>query len=198
MIIVMPEDNSNSKKVFIIDCKDVVLREYQIEDLDAIYNITLQPEVKEFLPDWVAAKEKRREWLSKYEIPENKKCFDSFPDFPNSNEYILRLGIILKETNELIGCITSGLKKELPPPNREIGYVISNDYTGNGYATQATKGLIKFLFENTNIDVLNATALTYNAPSNRVIQKCGFKLLGTMEIMGKDFYYYKIDKSEWE
>lgn len=191
-------NNINLKNVFTIDCKDIVLREFLLEDLDAIYNITLQPEIAEFLPDWIATKEKRREWLTKYEIKENKEFFDSVPNIPNISRHALRLGIILKETNELIGWITSGLKDELPPPNREIGYAISNDYTCKGYATQAVQGLIKYLFENTNTDVLNTTALIYNTPSNKVIQKCGFKLIGTMKIEGKDYYYYKLNKREWE
>jgi RimJ/RimL family protein N-acetyltransferase len=188
----------NSKNVFTIECKDVVLREFQMEDLDAIYNITLQPEIVEFLPDWKWPKEGIRKWLSEYIIKENQRCFEVFPNFPNANEYILRLGIILKETNEFIGWITSGLKEELPPPNREIGYAISKDYIGNGYATQAAKGLIKYLFENTNTDVLNATALTYNTSSNKVINKSGFKLLGTMKIEEQDYYYYKLSKSDWK
>lgn len=191
-------NNVKLKKVFTIDSKDIVLREFLLEDLDEIYNITLQPEIGEFLPDWIATKEKRREWLIKYEIKENKEFLESVPNIPNISRHALRLGIILKETNELIGWITSGLKDELPPPNREIGYAISNDYTGRGYATQAAQGLIKYLFENTNTDVLNATALTYNTPSNKVIQKCGFRLMGTMKIEGKDFNYYKLNKSEWE
>lgn len=191
-------NNVNSKKVFTIDCKDIVLREFLLEDLDAIYNITLQSEIAEFLPDWTATKEKRREWLTKYEIKENKEFLDAAPNIPNISRHTLRLGIILKDTNELIGWITSGLKDELPPPNREIGYAISRDYTGRGYATQAAQGLIKYLFENTNTDVLNATALIHNTPSNKVIQKCGFKLMGNMKIEGKNFYYYKLNKSEWE
>ena len=104
----------------------------------------------------------------------------------------------MKETNELIGWINSGLKDELPPPNREIGYAVSREYTCKGYVTQAAQGLIKYLFENTNTEVLNATALTYNTPSNRVLQKCGFKLMGTMKIQEQDYYYYKLNKSEWE
>jgi len=188
----------NSKNIFTIECKDIVLREFQLEDLDAIYNITLQPEIAEFLPDWIATKEKRREWLTKYEIKENKEFFESVPNIPNISRHALRLGIILKETNELIGWICSGLKDELPPPNREIGYAISNEYKCKGYTTQAAQGLIKYLFENTNTDVLNATALTYNTPSNRVIQKCGFKLVGNIVIENKDYYYYRINKSEWK
>ncbi|WP_243277914.1 GNAT family N-acetyltransferase [Clostridium yunnanense] len=195
---IMTPNNIKSKKVFTIDCKDVVLREFQMEDLDAIYNITLQPEIEEFLPDWIATKEQRREWLVKYEIKENKEFLDSVPNIANIRNRVLRLGVILKDTNELIGWITSGLKEELPPPNREIGYAISKDYTCKGYATQAAEGLIKYLFENTNTKVLNATALTYNKPSNKVIQKCGFRLMGTMNIEGKDFYYYKLNKSDWE
>ena len=184
--------------VFTIECMDIVLREFQLEDLDAIYNITLQPEIREFLPDWIATKEQRREWLTKYEINENKEFLESVPSIPISGNNALRLGIILKETKELIGWICSGFKDELSPPNREIGYAISNEYKCKGYATQATKGLIKYLFENTNCEVLNATALTYNTPSNKVISKCGFSLLGTMQIHGADFYYYKLNKSQWE
>ena len=190
--------NSNLGNVFTIECEDIVLREFQLEDLDSIYNITLQREIREFLPDWIATKEKRREWLTKYEINENKEFLNSVPNIPNIKGHALRLGIILKEKNELIGWITSGLKDELPPPNREIGYGISKEYTCKGYATQAAKGLIKYLFENTNCEVLNATALTYNISSNKVIQKCGFSLMGTMEIDGKSYYYYKLNKSEWK
>jgi ribosomal-protein-alanine N-acetyltransferase len=204
MIIIMPKskvtncNDINSKKIFTIECKDIVLRAFQLEDLDAIYNITLQPEIEEFLPDWIATKEKRREWLTKYEIKENKEFLESVPNIPNISRHALRLGIILKETNELIGWICSGLKDELPPPNREIGYAISNEYKCKGYTTQAAQGLIKYLFENTNTDVLNATALTYNTPSNRVIQKCAFKLLGNIVIENKDYYYYRLNKSEWK
>ena len=202
MIIIMSENkiinsnNSNLKNVFTIECKDIVLREFQLEDLDAIYNITLQPEIAEFLPDWIATKEKRREWLTKHEIKENKEFLESVPNIPNISRHALRLGIILKETNELIGWICSGLKDELPSPNREIGYAISNEYKCKGYATQAAKGLIKYLFENTNCEVLNATALTYNTSSNKVIDKCGFSLMGNIKIDGDNYYYYKLKKGE--
>ncbi len=52
-------------------------------------------------------------------------------------------------------------------------------------------------YENTNDPVLNATALTYNISSNKVIQKCGFNLIGIIEIDDKEFYYYKINKNGW-
>lgn len=194
----MNYENINAANIFTIQCKDIFLKEFQIEDLDAIYNLTLQPEITEFLPDWIATREIRREWMEKYEIPENKEFLEAIPNIPNISRHALRLGIILKETNELIGWITSGLKDELPPPNREIGYAISKNYRGKGYTTQAANGLIKYLFEHTNTDVLNTTALTYNTPSNRVIQKCGFKFAGIIVIENQDYNYYRLSKHEWE
>ncbi|MHB8130692.1 MAG: GNAT family N-acetyltransferase [Mobilitalea sp.] len=191
------DKSADNKKVFQIECEDIILREFQLEDLYARYAITLQPEITEFLPDWIATKEKQRKWIMKYEINENKEFIEAIPNVPNISRHALRLGIILKETEEFIGWICSGLKEELPPPHQEIGYAVSKYYQGKGCATQAVKGLIKYMFECTNIEVLNATALTYNTPSNKVIQKCGFKLIGTIIIDNQEYYYYKLLKSDW-
>ncbi|WP_326514475.1 GNAT family N-acetyltransferase [Clostridium intestinale] len=190
-------DNENSANIFTINCKDIILREFQMEDLEDIYNITLQPEIAEFLPDWIATKETRREWLIKYEIKENREFLDSVPDISKVKGRAFRLGVILKKSNKLIGWINSGLKEELPPPNREIGHAISNEYTGKGYGTQAAQGLIKYIFENTNTEMLNATVLTYNLASNNVIRKCGFRLIDKIEIEGKEYFYYRLSKSEY-
>ncbi|MFB5677520.1 GNAT family N-acetyltransferase [Paenibacillus terreus] len=66
------------------------------------------------------------------------------------------------------------MKDELPPPNREIMFALSNQHINKGFTTQAAQGLTNYLFEKTNIDVLNAVAKKRNTGSNRVIQKSGF------------------------
>lgn len=100
----------------------------------------------------------------------------------------------MKETNELIGWCCTGIKDELPPPNREIMYAISKDHRGKGYTTQAAKGIVYFLFENTNVDELNAIALLSNIPSNRVIAKCGFNFEHIIEIDSESYNLYKLNK----
>jgi len=187
--------NKSKEEYFKVECERLVLREYTLADLDAIYNLTLQPEIQEFLSDWIASKEQRKEWLTKYEIPENQEFIQSIPNIADN---ILRLAIVLKETNEVIGCIVSGMKEELSSPNREFGYLISRDFTCKGYATEAVQGLMKYLFEHTDLTVLNAIALTYNLPSNRVIQKSGFTQKGIVKIEGKDFNYYTISLEEYK
>lgn len=188
-------NNVNSKNVFTIEFKDIVLREFQLEDLDELYALTLQPEITDFLPDWKATKEQRKKWLVNMHMKSNKEFLEAVPDIGHQ---WLSLGIILKNTNEFIGWCCTGPKDELPKSNREIAYAISKHYRGKGYTTQAAQGLIKYLFKKTNVEELNAIALTYNTPSNRVIQKCGFKFLGNIELASQDFYYYKLRKSQWE
>ncbi|MFF2910327.1 GNAT family N-acetyltransferase [Paenibacillus sp. NPDC057934] len=99
---------------------------------------------------WNVAKEQREEWLIHYEIPENGQFLKTVAEGGDIGELRLRLGIVLKETGELIGWGASGIKDELPAPNREIMYAISRDHRGKGYATQAVQGIIELDNESYN------------------------------------------------
>jgi RimJ/RimL family protein N-acetyltransferase len=186
------------RDLFTIECQDILLREFSVEDLDEFHALTTQPEITKFLPDWNVPKEQRLDWLINYEIKENQQFLQAVSTDGNIEELRLRLGIILKETGEFIGWCCTGMKDELPAPNREIMYAISKDHRGKGYTTQAAKGLIKYMFEHTSTDVLNAIALIHNAPSNRVIQKCDFDLLKEITIENERYHYYQLSKWKWE
>ncbi|MFC5701036.1 GNAT family N-acetyltransferase [Cohnella faecalis] len=181
-----------------IDCRDVYLREYILDDLEKFHSLTWQPEIHEYLPGWNVSKEQREDWFINYEIPENKQFLNAVLEGGDIGELRLRLGILLKGTGDFIGWCCTGIKDELPTPNREIMFAISKDHRGKGYTTQAAQGLIKYLFENTNVEVLNAIALLRNVPSNRVIQKCGFIFQNTKEIDNERYNNYMLRKSEWE
>ncbi|HGH7177242.1 TPA: GNAT family N-acetyltransferase [Bacillus wiedmannii] len=184
-------------KLFKIDCGDLYLQEFTVNDAESIYKIANQPEIEKFLPDWKSTKEQRVNWVTNDEIPENKAFLHAVRTTTNIDDHILRLGIFKKITNEFIGWCCTGMKDELPAPNREIMYAVSSEYHNNGYATKATKGLIDYLFENTNVDVLNAIAVINNAPSNKVIEKCGFTYLSQQTIENQFYNHYVLSKSEW-
>lgn len=189
---------STKRDLFTIECKDILLREFRVEDLDEFHSLTTQPEIIEFLPDWNVPKEQRLDWLINYEIKENQQFLQAVSAGGNIGELRLRLGIILKETDEFIGWCCTGMKDELPAPNREIMYAISKDHRGKGYTTQAAKGLIKYLFEHTSAEVLNAIALIHNTPSNRVLQKCDFVLINEITIENETYNYYQLSKRHWK
>lgn len=188
----------SENNIFTINCRDVYLREYILDDLDQFHSLTWQPEIHEYLPGWNVSKERRKDWFMNYEIPENKQFLNTVSEGGGIGELRLRLGIILKASGDFIGWCCTGIKEGLPTPNREIMFAISKDHRGKGYTTQATVGLAKYLFENTNVEMLNAIALLRNAPSNRVIQKCGFIFQGVIELDDERYNYYKLGKSEWE
>ncbi|MED0989601.1 GNAT family N-acetyltransferase [Bacillus nitratireducens] len=184
-------------KLFRIDCGDIYLQEFTVKDAESIYKISNQPEIEKFLPDWKSTKEQRTHWIINDEIPANKAFLDAMKTTSNIDGHSLQLGIFNKDTNEFIGWCCTSIKEELPSPNREIMYAVSSEYHNNGYATKATKGLIGFLFENTNVDVLNAIALIKNVPSNKVIEKCGFTYMSQQTIEKQLYNHYILSKSEW-
>nr|WP_261306383.1 GNAT family N-acetyltransferase [Paenibacillus andongensis] len=188
----------SKQRPFTIVCKDVILRDFITADLDAFHSLTWQPEIHEYLPGWNVAKEQRKNWFINYEIPENEQFLNAVSQGSIIGDLRLRLGIVLKNTGEFIGWCCTGIKDELPAPNREIMFAISKDYRGQSYTTQATQGLIKFLFKYTDVEELSAIALLRNTPSNRVIQKSGFSFKSTVDIENEKYYYYKITKSTWE
>ncbi|MDQ0899318.1 GNAT family N-acetyltransferase [Paenibacillus sp. V4I7] len=190
--------STSEENIFTIDCKDIILREFIIDDLDGFHSLTWQPEIHKYLPGWNVSKEQRKDWFINYEIKGNKQFLNAVSEGGDIGELSLRMGIISKESGEFIGWCCTGIKDKLPAPNREIMYAISKDHRGKGYTTQAAQGMIKYLFENTNVEVLNAIALLRNEPSNRVIQKCDLNFQSIIEIDKERYNYYKLNKSEWE
>ena len=97
-------------------------------------------------------------WLTDYERPD---CY--------------RYGIELKTTGELIGMIdVVGFREGRPV----LGYCSGRAYWGNGYMTEALRALVEELFRD-GYETLEIEAMQENIGSNRVIEKAGFRLIGT-------------------
>ncbi len=60
---------------------------------------------------------------------------------------------------------------------REIGYVLSKDYWGQGLMPEAVKAVIKYLFETVKLDFILVGHFEWNRQSARVIEKCGFQYI---------------------
>lgn len=86
----------------------------------------------------------------------------------------------------------------------EIEYCIGSKFQCRGYATEATKAVIDFGFNEMNLHKVQICTKTINIPSKRVIEKCGFTYEGTLrdyfcmngEYVGR--LYFSILRSEYE
>ena len=78
-----------------------------------------------------------------------------------------------------IGSITV-IKSDLNNRTCEIGYNIGRKYWNNGYATEAIKAVIDYLFKLNIFDTIVAQCFEYNLASSRVLEKNGFKKDGIL------------------
>jgi RimJ/RimL family protein N-acetyltransferase len=62
----------------------------------------------------------------------------------------------------------------------EIGYWIAVPYWGRGYATEAAAEIVRYGFEERNLQRVFACHFTRNPASGRVLQKAGMKYEGTL------------------
>ncbi|MBO6813534.1 MAG: GNAT family N-acetyltransferase [Rhizobiaceae bacterium] len=84
-----------------------------------------------------------------------------------------------------------------------VGYWLGEEFWGNGYATQAARGLIDLFFKAGTRDALIFSVLTVNAPSRRVIEKCGASLWKEEQLYSEFFradrtvQHYRITRESW-
>lgn len=64
---------------------------------------------------------------------------------------------------------------------REIGYVLAKDYWGRGLMPEAVQAVIRWLFEREKLDFIMCGHFVWNSQSRRVIEKCGFQYIKTVD-----------------
>lgn len=109
--------------------------------------------------------------------------------YANGNHF--RWGIVLKETNEIIGLVQLH-GKDVSNNNCKIGYIIGYNYTNKGYAKEAVKAVIDFGLNILNYHRIDAEIVTENEPSIRVAEGVGMR----MESLREDGY--KIDEDYFD
>lgn len=62
------------------------------------------------------------------------------------------------------------------PPRAELGYWIGRPYWGRGYASSATRQIVRWAFGELAADLLTAQCLEHNRASRRVLEKLGFRV----------------------
>lgn len=90
--------------------------------------------------------------------------------------------IVYKENNKVIGSIgieKYGMEDKLTEFNnyygREIGFVLSKAYWGQGIMVEAVSEVIRYLFNDLNLDFITCGYYLFNNQSKRVQEKLNFK-----------------------
>ncbi|WP_221420184.1 GNAT family N-acetyltransferase [Fulvivirga sp. M361] len=89
--------------------------------------------------------------------------------FVNRDQFVF--AVRLAGSAQLIGGI--GLNLESRFDRAEMGYWIAEPFWGNGYASEATKAVVKFGFEQLKLNKIYATHFSGNLASGKVMRNCG-------------------------
>ena len=155
------------------------IRERHFEDL---YSLLSNKEVQKYFPSTLS-REETKNFYGKIQkrYKDDGFCF---------------LAVIRKQDDVFLG-ICGLLKQEIDNKvETEIGYRFLNKYWGNGFATEAVKGCVKYVKEKQLFNKLIILSIPKNKPSIKVAERAGFAYLKDTLFHGltHNIYMIKIGK----
>ena len=159
-----------------IDTERLVLRTPRPRDAKAVCE-AVQASYPE-LHEWMA-------WAREpYGMAEAEAfCAESAQRYREGVEFPVLM--LRKWTRRIVGA--SGLLGiDANAPNCEIGYWLRTDCTGQGYATEAARALVRFAFESLGASCVQIRMDDRNERSWRVAERLGFTWEETLEAQRRD------------
>lgn len=89
-----------------------------------------------------------------------------------------QLAICLKGSDYIIGNLFADNKNEPDSETWCIGWHLNKKYGGNGYATEAAKAFIEYLFNQKHARRIYAYVADYNQPSQNLCKRLGMRTEG--------------------
>ena len=142
---------------YIIETERLILRPLKIDDAEAVYQWVSDERVAKYMVyNTYTSLEAVAEWLAMLQKPDEEYHF----------------GFVRKEDGLLIGSGSIG-----PDSDRSgfcgFGYNLRYDCWGNGFATEATKAMMKFANEHFDVVKFSSSHVEQNKASGHVMEKCG-------------------------
>ena len=145
-----------------LETERLIIRPFQLEDVEAAYQLNLDPEVSRYTSDGGV--------VPKEEI-ERRIVEDVLGDYQKHG--FGRLAVELKEEGKFIGF--TGLKYLEDLGEVDLGYRFMRPYWGMGIATESGRACLDLGFRILGLDRIIAMVLPENTGSIRVLEKLGFQ-----------------------
>jgi ribosomal-protein-alanine N-acetyltransferase len=164
----------------ILETRRLILRHLLPEDLDDLFALYRDPEIRRYFPEGT---------LSYAETKAELEWFlNGHPDHPELGLW----ATILKENDRFIG--RCGL---LPwtleqRPEVEVAYLLAKEYWGQGLATEAARGIVQYAVERLNLSRLVCLVTPGNQASANVAVNIGMALEKEMEDEQGPFLLYSM------
>lgn len=114
-----------------------------------------------------------------------------------------RFCIALESTNELIG-VMEPLRFDDGKSSCSFAYMLAEEFWGQGYATEALKAVLDFLFRKMEMERVEADHMAENAASGAVMRKAGMIFQGIQpgkyekDGISHDAVCYAVTREQWK
>lgn len=156
-----------------IETERLILRSSMMEEQKRLWEILMIPEVNK----WYLTSGKKHASDKEYWTWENQEKFYKSKVDKSQKPDVFCWSIFLKETKEVIGQVSAQEKGE-DITIRDVGWFIDPKYQGKGYATEAAKAMIDYIFNEVEINEISSGAVKDNTASCRIFEKLGFTKIG--------------------
>lgn len=165
---------------WIIETERFYLREIDFQDVDDLFEMDADPQVHLYIEN--------KPMQKKEQIVEVIKILQQ----QYAENGIARWAVVDKQTGECVGW--SGLKLFRTPLNGhvnfyELGYRFKTKHWGKGYATETSRAIIDYGFNQLNLTALYAITHPDNEKSIHVLNKLGFQF--------SEVFDYEGDLTDW-
>jgi RimJ/RimL family protein N-acetyltransferase len=179
----------------VLETPRLVLRRFTVDGEDNLFELDSDPEVTRYLTGGLPTP---REQIRDRMIPFHLAAY----------ERLGRLGTWAAESaaGEFLGWFHFRPGPDGDAANVDLVYRLRRAQWGKGYATEGSLALIETGFTRLGADRVFAHAMTGNAASRRVMEKCGLRLVrtapyeGTWPVEGAEHgeVEYALTRPEWE
>lgn len=147
--------------------KKTKLREYRIDDVETVLKYINDPEIKHLMHNDVPYLLTLQDEMKWFEGRSAKKDTYSFAiETLEDGKYIGGCGINTLDWKNSVACV--GI------------FIGDKDYWGKGYGSDAMTTLIKFIFNQMNINKINLYVYDFNKRAIKSYEKCGFQIEGVL------------------
>ncbi|MEX2159205.1 MAG: GNAT family protein [Dehalococcoidia bacterium] len=175
-----------------IETERLVLRDFVVGDWTEVFAYQRDPRYLQYYP-WTDRSEDEVQsfvqMLLDYQHVEPRRKFQLAITLPDSGKLIGNCGLRRKDNNET---------------EADIGYELSPDYWGNGYATEGARTMVDFGFRDFGLHRISSWCNADNVRSARVLERVGLRQEGRQRetdfFKGRwwDTLLYAILRDEWQ
>ena len=165
-----------------IETERLILRSSKMEEQKRLWKILMIPEVnKWYLTGAKKNSNNPSHWAWKSQVQFYKSKVDKAN---NNNVFVWSIFLKPRYTKsgyeEVIGQI-SAQEQGNDITIRDVGWYIDPTYQGKGYATEAAKAMIDYMFKEVEINSILSGAVKENIASCRMFEKLGFSKINEIE-----------------